>query len=450
MRILLVNPPARSIFHRLGLHLPPLGLLYIAAVLEREGHEVRFQDFAVEGSPAAFDFRPYPLIGITTDTSRAQAALALARRARRAGATVVLGGPHAHYCDEEALAGGDVDFVARGEGEQTLAELARALEEGKDPRQVPGLSFLDPGGEEGRGIRRSAARPPLDDLSTLPLPARHLVHAENYRGAQVHGRTTASLVTSRGCPCDCHFCAVPDFVGRRLRRRTLEDVMGEIDHLYHGLGYRALAFMDDNFTANPRWAMAIAGEIVRRGYDLHLWLFSRPDTLVRHPEMVRLLARAGTRTIFVGVESGRKRTLREFNKRSSPDVAREAVRLLKRHGIETLAAFIIGSPSDTPRSVRALIRFARELDSEAAQFSILTPFPGTRLYAELEGRLRTRDWSRFDGLQLVFDHPHFRGRSLERWLLRANLAFYFRSAASVRRLLTFCRSRARIVRSAGR
>lgn len=446
MRVLLVNPPATSIFARLGMSLPPLGLLSIAAVLEREGHEVVVQDFAVDGRVERYDFSGYRVVGITTDTCRAGRAYEIARLASGAGALVVIGGPHTHYCEAEALAPGHVDFVVRGEGEETMTELLRAVGRGGDPRQVPGLSWA---GERCDGrvtVERSEPRPPLTDLDALPFPARHLVPLQAYRRALVHGRPAATISTSRGCPSNCHFCSVPDFVGRRLRFRTLDSVMAEIDEIYHRFDYRALAFMDDNFTINPRWASGIAEAIIERGYDLHIWLFSRPDTIVRNPEMVRLLARAGTKTIFMGIESGREETLKAFNKRYTPEVAREAVQLLREHGIETLGAFILGAPEDDRAAVRQLIDYARELDTATAQFSILTPFPGTRLYEQLKPLVRHHDWSRYDGMHLVFDHPAFPGRSLERWLLKANILFYCRSRESIGRFFFFVRSRRRLAR----
>jgi len=437
VRVLLANPPATSIFARLGMSLPPLGLLYIAAVLEAEGHDVTVQDFAVDGRVERFDFSPFQAVGITTDTCRSGMAYGIARRAKAAGALVVIGGPHTHYCEEEALAPGHIDFVVRGEGEETMAELLRAVEAGTDPRQVAGLSFAgDRRADGGFEVLRSADRPPPADLSALPFPARHLVRLERYKKAQVFARPAATITTSRGCPSNCHFCAVPDFVGRRLRYRTLENVMLEIDQIYHRYGYRSLCFMDDNFTVNPRWASAIAQEIIERKYDLHLWLFSRPDTIVRNPEMVKLLAEAGTKTIFMGIESGREETLKAFNKRYKPAVARQAVQLLKENGIETLGAFILGSEEDNRKTIRETVDFARDLDTETAQFSILTPFPGTRLYEQLKPDLKTSDWS----------NPGFPGRTLERWLLKANFYFYFRSWESVGRFLTFLRNRRRVGR----
>jgi anaerobic magnesium-protoporphyrin IX monomethyl ester cyclase len=444
MRVLLVNPPAKTIFARLGMSLPPLGLLYIASVLEAQGHQLAVQDFAVDGRVEKFDFSPWDAVGITTDTCRAEQAYGIARRAKDAGALVVMGGPHTHYCEEEALAPGHVDYVVHGEGEETMAELLAAVGSGADPRQVPGLSWAEKTLSNGEvEIRRSGRRAPVDDLSALPFPSRHLLRLHAYDKARVWGRSTATISTSRGCPSNCHFCSVPDFVGRRLRFRTLENVMREIDEIYHRHGYRALAFMDDNFTVNPQWASGIAEAIIERGYDLNLWLFSRPDTIVRNPEMVRLLARAGTKTIFMGIESGREETLEAFNKRCAPDVAREAVALLKQEGIETLGAFILGALEDDREAVRQLVDYARELDTETAQFSILTPFPGTRLYQQLQPRIKVRGWSEYDGSHLVFDHPSFPGRSMERWLIWANIRFYFRSRESIGRFFTFLRNRRR-------
>ena len=428
MKILLVNPPSADVFRLLNYCLPPMGLMSLAAYLRHHGFDVGIQDFQLQPRAARdFDFSPYTLVGIGSDTTRFAAAQAIARRAKQTGAFVVMGGPHPGYVADETLASGDVDAVAIGEGEATLLELVRAVEAG---RPVEGLG--------GTAVRRDGRiivgppRPFIESLDDLPLPARDLVPFDRYRTTQIGERPVTQIVTSRGCSHDCHFCSSSRFWGRKLRFRSIESVIAEIGEIYDRYGFRAVAFVDDNFAARPDRVVAISEAILSRNWDLWWWCFARADNLVRHPEMVEIMARSGCRTVYVGVESANEQSLLDYGKRSDCETVREAFALLKRHGIEICASYILGGLAEDHASTEATIELARQLDSNVAQFSILTPYPGTRLFEQLQDRLRHRDWRRYDVLHLVFRHPHFSAWRLYGYLLKANMRFYTRSRAARR------------------
>jgi len=423
MKILLVNPPSTDIFRQLNFALPPLGLMSLAAHLRAHGHEVAIEDLQLHlRAGRDFDFSSCAVVGIGSDTTRFPAAQAIARRAKQAGAFVIMGGPHPGYVADETLASGDVDAVVTGEGETTMLELVRAIEAHRPIEGLAGTAAR----REGKTIV-GPPRPFVEPLDDLPFPARDLVPLERYRAARIGERPLAPIITSRGCSHDCHFCSSSRFWGRTLRFRSIESVVAELAEVYDRYGFRAVAFVDDNFAARPDRVMAVSEAIMQRNWDLWWWCFARADHLVRHPEMIAAMARSGCKTVYVGVESASEQSLCDYGKRSSREIVEEAFALLKRHGIQIFASYILGGLAEDRATTEATIELARRLDSNIAQFSILTPYPGTRLFEQLQERLRHRDWRRYDMLHLVFRHPRLSAWRLYGYLLKANVRFYTRS-----------------------
>jgi anaerobic magnesium-protoporphyrin IX monomethyl ester cyclase len=421
MRVLLVNPPSAGVFAAFGMSLPPMGILYLAASLEQAGHEAIVVDLQVEQRHRFTDeVRRADLVGISSDTTRIEKALALARVAAAQGKPVVMGGPHPQFVAEEVLAERTVTAIVRGEGEHTLVALAGCLERRDELGSVAGIIYHD--GE------RLAITPdgPLPEVAKLPLPARHLVDLRAYR-ASVADRPCTPLVTSRGCPSRCSFCSSASFFGVGWRARSPESILAELEVVYTRFGYRAVAFTDDNFTLDPRRTIAIADGIQERGWDLRWWNFSRVDSIVRYPEMVAAMARAGSAMVYLGIESGSTETLDQLGKNSRTGDAASAVKLLAEHGIESYGSYIIGSLNEGRKDIEQTIETARTLDTNIAQFSILTPYPGTPLYEKMAGLITTRRWKRYDGIHLVFRHPRINYHLLHFLLIKAYVRFYRRS-----------------------
>ena len=210
MNILLVNPPSPGIYNWIGLKLPPLGLAYLARTLEQESHQVKIVDLQVESKKELEKNLPNcDLVGITCETNKAPEALKIAELAKKEGRIVVLGGYHATFCDEELLNSGFVDYIVRGEGEYIFPQLVKVLENNQSPHSVLGISFR----EEGKIVRTLPAPLP-QNLDDIPFPQRELLPLSKYWMTQVEGEPLVNMVTSRGCPFGCSFCASSQFSGK--------------------------------------------------------------------------------------------------------------------------------------------------------------------------------------------------------------------------------------------
>ncbi|NTV50566.1 MAG: radical SAM protein [Geobacteraceae bacterium] len=421
MKVLLVNPPSLSVFNTFGLSLPPIGLLYVAASLEQGGHDVVVKDLAAEGERLDdADIHRADVVGISADTTRAGKALAIARRVAVTGRPVVMGGPHPQFMAEDIFAAGCVDYIVKGEGEIVFRNLLTALQNSDSAEAVKGLIIKD-----GRHLIETPAADPID-VEALPFPARHLVDLHRYR-ASMADRSITPVVTSRGCPGACHFCSSSSFFGRGWRYRSAESVLAEIDEVYNRYGFRAICFMDDNFTLAPPRVEQIADGIIERGYDLKWWNLSRVDTIVKNPAMVAKMAAAGSTTVYLGIESGNEETLNSLGKNIKASDVTRAVEILRENGVESYGSYIIGNLNESAADVEKTIDLAVRLNTNIAQFSILTPYPGTRLYEQIKDRIFCRRWKFYDGLHIVFRHPLINRHYLQFLLIKAFVKFYRRS-----------------------
>jgi anaerobic magnesium-protoporphyrin IX monomethyl ester cyclase len=429
MKILLVNPAPTGTLKATGVLFPPLGLLYIAAHAEKEGHQVAVRDLAVRRKKEDIDFKKYDVVGISTDTTRHRQALQLARRAKASGCTVVMGGPHPGYVDEEILSTRRVDFIVRGEGEATFSALVAALEKKNGQfDSIQGISFRSNG-----GLVRCAPRPFIENIDSLPLPARHLINMDDYRMTKFGGRDITPLITSRGCPYQCAFCASSHFFGKKVRARSVASVLNELEEIYNRYHFNAVAFVDDTFNLFPKRVIEICHGIIEKKLDLWWWCLSRIDLLLRNEEMVKEMVGAGAKSVFIGVESSNPITLKELRKGINVEETVQTVEMLKRNGLEIHASYILGGLHDTIEMIHETIRFAKRLDTNVAQFSILTLYLGTAVYEEVKDRIfKWRSpWSFFDMQHLVFKHDHLSFIRMEWLLLKAHLLYYTRSKKAI-------------------
>jgi anaerobic magnesium-protoporphyrin IX monomethyl ester cyclase len=429
MKILLINPAPSGTLKATGVLFPPLGLLYVAAYAEKEGHQIVVRDLAVRKNKEDIVFKKYDIVGISTDTTRHRQALQLAKRAKGSGCTVVIGGPHPGYVDQEILSTKRVDFIVRGEGEVTFSELVAALQKNDGKfHSIQGISFFSNG-----QIVRTPPRTFMEDLDSLPLPARHLIHMDDYRRTKLGDREITPLVTSRGCPYQCAFCASSHFFGKKVRTRSVASVLNELEEVYHRYHFNAVAFVDDTFNLFPKRVIEICRGIIEKKLDLRWWCLSRVDLLLQNEEMVKEMVRAGAQSVFIGVESFNSKTLEELKKGIDVESTVHAVEMLKKNGLEIHAAYILGGLHETAGMIHETIRFAKRLNTNVAQFSILTPYPGTAIYEQVKDRIfRWRaPWSFFDMQHLVFKHDHLSFIRMEWLLLKAHLLYYTRSKQGI-------------------
>ena len=434
MRVLLLNPSTMGVFRSVRVVFPPLGLLYLASSLRNRRYDVTVVDRSVDHRP--IDYSSFDVVGIHSDTTRYRRALDLARKAKSGGAKVVMGGPHPCFVAEDVLRSGLVDAIVRGEGEETFPQLLDAWNNGVDLASIPGIIFRTTHGivDTGDPIR-------IADVDAIDFPARDLVDLSLYAQTQLAYRRLTSVHTSRGCPHQCRFCSSSRVDGVKWRARSSENVLAEIEHLVRNLGFGALAFVDDNFAGSSKRVHEICDGILQRGLDVKWWCFCRVDTIVRHPDMIRHMAQAGAYSVFTGVEAASSEVLNYIHKGIGPDLAREAVEILRSNGIEIWASYILGSPEEDRNDILSTIRLACELDTEIAQFTLLTPYPGTELFEDLKDRISITDWSKYDAVHAVFRHPSIPRLELQRLLLRAYVAFYLRHSRSIAGFFRFLSSR---------
>jgi anaerobic magnesium-protoporphyrin IX monomethyl ester cyclase len=404
----------------------------MAALLTERNYDVSIVDLNVGQDKQAFPDNNWDLVGITLDTSRYYKGMKYARLLKSKGTKVVVGGPHASFMADQILGSGSADFVVRGEGEQTILELVTALTKGGNLEGIKGLSYLS-----DNQIIHNDDRTYPDDLDTLPFPARDLLEMDKYRTSKLGTRSITSILTSRGCPYQCSFCASSKLAGTAWRARSVESIIEEIQLVKDAYGYRAFAFIDDNFTLNPQRVIDLCNEICKRGWDIHWWCFSRVDTIVRNPEMVAQMYEAGCRSTYIGIESRNQETLDYYNKKISADISREAISILKKNKIEMTASFIIGALNENKEMVEDTLQFAKSLNPNTVSFTILTPYPGTDLFRQVKDRILTFDWRKYDGIHSVIRLKHFKPMQLQLTLLRFYISFYLRSFASIKDFLKF-------------
>ncbi|MBI2877323.1 MAG: B12-binding domain-containing radical SAM protein [Candidatus Tectomicrobia bacterium] len=423
MKIDLLMPEIRGGYARSNARIAHLGLLYVAAVLKQGGHQVRTFDL-LNNPRARVDLSVPDVVGITCVSAQFNAGLRLAQEAKKQGKLTIMGGSHPTFTVEETLKTGAVDFIIRGEGEYTALELVNRLADnghGMDFSDIPGISWLDR--KTGRVVD-NPSRPLIKDLDELPFPARETLDMEPYKAFKLAYRPAVNVVTSRGCPHNCSYCVSTMISGATYRMRKMSHVVDEIELLLREYGFGSIFFSDDNLTASPKRTRDLCREIQRRGLQFKWWCMSRVDTLVKNEELVREMAEAGCHQIFLGLESPKDHVLQRYNKRVKASDEIEAVRLLKKYGINVHGGFMIGALNETREDVEATIDFPRKLRLEYAQFGIATPLPGTRFYQEVHSRLKTRDWDQFDGFHALFDTDHLTTQEIESLMKRAYIRFF--------------------------
>lgn len=411
---------AKSLNQRQGA-LPPLGIAYIAAVLERAGHEVEVIDAiadALSRSDVAARVRSFGprLVGITAMTPTFRGTQEAATIAKAEGALTVVGGVHMAMFARETLTHDCFDYGVIGEGEDTIVELAEALESGRSVEHIEGLAYKGRNGEIVVGRERI-----VENLDSLPFPAFHLLPMQKYSSIiGLHPVTT--MMGSRGCPYKCSFCyKTPS--DKQYRRRSPANIVDEMVHLQRSYGVKEIMFYDDLMP--QQYVRELCEEILHRGLRM-AWETPQRVNLV-NPELLRLMKRAGCRVLRYGVEQGDPVQMQLVEKRISIDQVKRVFQWTREAGIDAFAYFIVGYAFETPETMRATIELAKELNPRFVMFTKATPLPGTPLMdMAIEQGLISRDyWSKFTLGEPMKAIPPF-VRDARDWVERAYREFYFR------------------------
>lgn len=391
MRVQLFVPPGGYFAERWsrGSSMPPLGILSIAAALEKEGVEVEVvpADILEMGwsdiARAIRRFEP-DIIGVTTTTENRFQSFDLIRLAKktRPGALTVLGGPHASMAAEDTLEHlPELDIAVRGEGEMTMIELCRTMAGRLDPTRaasVPGCVLR----REGR-IIAAPPRARIEDLDSLPFPAFHLVPFEKYNFViDVPGRgplPAVNVMTSRGCPFNCNFCATPINWGRHVRMRSPENVVAEIEALAGRYGSKVIFFYDDTFNADPKRVGKICDLLIERKLGV-VWRCEARLDLIDKPLLVKM-KEAGLFHISFGLEAGSERVRNQVvGKKINIADFHNLIRWCEEIGVIPNAFFIFSHPTETWDEAQETIRIVEEYkDRVEATVAILHVYPGTPL-----------------------------------------------------------------------
>lgn len=383
-KIFLIQPPltADELFVRgsktSASIIPPLGIAYIAAYLRKHGHECRILDGVAQPYPLKKIcklVRGYDIIGITVVSTYAVRAIELIQALKRSGISepVVVGGPHVTVMPESLLERG-ADFAVIGEGELTMRELVECLAGNKNIEQVPGLVFY----KNGRFVY-TPPRAHIDPLDRIPLPARDLLPMHMYRSsiARSTRQPSHSMLASRGCPGVCTFCSKKTF-GIKTRYFSVARIVEEFFILRNNYGAKDVAVWDDNFVTNHEIVFAVCEQLKKRNFNIPWSVESRIDVVNR--KVLYALKEAGCTFIAYGIESGSQRVLDHINKQITKEEIVEAIHMTKEVGIQIRGYFMLGLSTETKEEMEDTIRFAIELDTELASFTIFVPLPGTAEY----------------------------------------------------------------------
>jgi anaerobic magnesium-protoporphyrin IX monomethyl ester cyclase len=419
-----------GIFTKTDYVIPPLGLAYCAAAVEKwAGAEVKLVD-AVAGKNDAdqilalvADERP-DLIYVAAGTSTLARDLAFLARAKQVSPATkaAVMGTHVSARPDDGFAAPGADFVIRGEPEATCAELARAAAGEGSYGEVPGLSWR----ADGRVVH-NPSRELIADLDALPHPARRFFRPYSYEPPFMrHGRFDI-VITSRGCPYPCNYCSTGAYYGRKIRFRSNADVLAELREMVEEEGVRQVGFWDDTFTIGKRRVLELCELIADASLEFSWMCMSRVDTV--DDEMLAALARAGCYLVIYGVESGSQRVLDRMGKKTTVEQARRAFEATARAGLEAAAFFMFGNLDEREEDMRATVRLAKELDASFASFNVATPYPGTRFYEQVKNDLGG-DFDRYDARRSVYGDRAL----LERYIKKGYREFYLRPGYVWRRL----------------
>jgi anaerobic magnesium-protoporphyrin IX monomethyl ester cyclase len=436
LSVLLINPPQSTRYPQ-----PPIGLALIAAILEKAGYAVGLLDanaLQLKPEDVIKAVSDADIVGITGMTPTIGTALSIARYLKkdRQNIKIILGGPHVTLLPEETLSSSnDIDVIVRGEGDETVIELMRALENGKPLDSVAGISYKANG-----NVVHTADRTSSVDMDKLPYPAYHRLPWKQYHPHPPHGMSLpfGAIVTSRGCPYRCAYCSKPVF-GSKFRAQSPERVVEEMSYLHEKFGVKEIAFYDDSFTLDKERAHAIADKIMEKRLKIAWTCETRVNLVDR--ELLGHMKRAGCYSVAYGIESASPQIIEVLHKDITLEQVEKAVRDSREVGLQVVGYFMLGSPGETPATIRQTIDYAKKLKVDFAQFSITTPFPGTELYdIYMRDKKESIPWEKFvyagtdNPATPVFESSELSREDLQGWTRKAYREFYLRSAYVWQRL----------------
>lgn len=352
--------------------LPPTDLMYLAAVAEKQGLEAKIADYSQGGDYEAdlLVFKPdYLVVNIATPTLEHDLeAIKKAKEICPNIITIAKGAAFLTLAERIIKEHDELDFGILGEAENTLKEI---LEE-KSKTEILGLFY-----KENDAVKFTGYRPFIEDLDSLPFPARHLVDNNIYRRPD-NNKVQATIKVSRGCPFHCFFCLATPVSGAKVRRRSPENIVAEIRECVEKYNIKNFLFWSDIFNIDKDWTMELCKAIIDSGLKITWSANTRADTA--DLEMAEMMYKSGCRLVSIGVESGSQYMLEKMGKKITLNDVRRTVKVFKKAKIRIYNYFVIGLPWETEETVEETIKFAIELNSDFISFYTATPLPGSRFY----------------------------------------------------------------------
>jgi anaerobic magnesium-protoporphyrin IX monomethyl ester cyclase len=431
MQVTFVNPPYPTGSHR---HPPfiPLGIGYLAAILEKNGYDVNVIDcqalkLTLNEVENELHKRQPDVVGLTSTTLTYKPALEIIKVAKKTlpNCLTVIGGSHVTFWDDKALQEcPQLDLVVRKEGENTLLELMQKLEANKSFSDVLGITY-----RKGEKIVRTPDRPYIEDLDSLPFPAFHLFPLKQFNK---YGNIIFPVMTSRGCVFWCEFCTAVRMFGRKYRMRSPKKVVDEIEFLYKKYGEKQYTFYDDAFTVDQARTEEICNEILRRGLKIKWDCETRIDMVSKH--LLQKMKDAGCIAVWYGVEAGSQKVRDAMGKGISTQQTLDAFKWTKEAGLIAVASIILGFPGETKETAWESVKLLKKINPDEIGIYIATPYPGTPMYDYVTkmGWLKISDFNKYDTATPTFESPTMSMEELREIHDKAHQSFYLRPTYVIR------------------
>jgi radical SAM superfamily enzyme YgiQ (UPF0313 family) len=406
-KILLVKPSGRKGLS-FSFDLIPTGLEYIAAYIKDAVDQVHIVDMELDNRKFQdiINFYNPDLIGITLSATEHNIGLHLAKIAKQNNIHTVAGGYHPTSVPDIMLSHPQIDMVIRGEGEVTMKELVEI----GTPEDVSGISYKKNG-----KIIHNAQRPQIENLDTIPFPARHL-RQYPYK-SQDRVTDCDVIIMSRGCNGLCSFCCEPSMSQGCLRTRSPENVLNEIIEMaeYHKRKPVNVMFADPNFMGNPKQVDRLCDILMEHDLNMEFCALVRADAMATHPQLVKKMCQVGIRRFEMGIESPNVKDLKSTKKGVTNRVHGEAVRNIRENGGRAGGTFVIGLPDQTEEEIKTFPAYAKEIGLTGAAFGIATPFPGTDFYKEIDDQslIFETNWDNFDEMHSVYTTKYLTKEKIE-------------------------------------
>lgn len=453
MRILLINPSLieANIGHyeeaaekQRGVY-PSLGLGYIAAVLEKEKHQVKIIDCDAENisfKEIEEKFKEYQpdLVGIYIMTWTFEHANKIAKKIKSINPKIKImaGGPGITCMPESILKYGNFDFGVISEGELTMTELINNLQKNENNfKKIEGLIS-----KKNKEIIINEPRPLIEDLDSIPFPARHLMPVKKYYDVFTKKKYFATIIATRGCPFNCTFCDRKNRMGKKWRVRSPKNIVDEIEQIKNNYNIREFMFFDDNLIVDKNWSYQLCNEILKRNLKIIWECRARADMLLDE-QLVKILKRAGCYRIRIGFEAGDNKILEVLKKGITVEQSRQCAKVCTKAGIEIFGYFMMGSPYETEETLQKTLDLAIEINPSFALFSKTILIPGSELFSwGVEQGYITKDyWEKFllgeekNGAPAL-DTKQLPEKVVDKYIKLANKKFYLRPKYILRKLLS--------------